>query len=653
MSENSLDKSGSGISSGFLSKVTKTRELSGHTLRQIDKTESTLHLISKPDREELLRNGELPEQSMATWEFLHSHAHQLFPEQVAQQIFGIWGKPQVAPILDRRGADRVYYRNGIAAAYSEMVGLNTNGLAEIWGMTDTLANYSVQQYNFPSESRWVESSAYWLTKDLVQAVPELGNSGYLMGLLEAYWQELKRLNSRQISRNDLLQKRELRNKDMDDDAYFRASIHLIQTGHEITAFLREKLSEIDNDPDFKEEWKGKPAKDWLLYLLHFHQTAVQRSIIWWLGVSHGHAHALNTVSKLPTDIQNAPSPLETRIIDFDRSQVRAYELAKNNEIYHLIDKEKVRQKIDDTSLNINVRLQMVMYLKPEHWDDSVFQLIDQNVDKPVIAEIVDLIRMKAQEFPKQHFTKAVNFIFLQEKKRLANDSYPAFYHSYYLAKDSARSLEGTASDVLQVYLQEGIVAASSKQLQEDEELLLLSGIFHNKSQGRFKTDAVDRSELEWTLQIIDKPGLVGDHAERLLSSVIRDQYETITAEVFQEAVAGNSQSVELVRKLLTAAFTRDKDLFTKYSQDSFINKLVEMGHLEFALRLLDFGNIPKEKAAVFYRKVKESLVDSYSLNEDPEKAKAIRKQFHTQVRRTAGPAFLMSQRIQELLRRNK
>ena len=69
----------------------KNKQLGDFRIEEINKNESKLHLIDKPNNPEepvVVRNSEIPESSMAAWEFLETYAQTLFPEDVSRRLFG-------------------------------------------------------------------------------------------------------------------------------------------------------------------------------------------------------------------------------------------------------------------------------------------------------------------------------------------------------------------------------------------------------------------------------------------------------------------------------------------------------------------------------------------------------------------------------------
>lgn len=656
MSENRTESPTSGVPQAILDKVTKTREIVGHTVRQVDKTGSLLYLIDNNERQGIIRNAEIPESSMAVWEFVHSYAHTLFPEETAQKLFNVWEKPQVVPILDRKGGDRVYYRNGKASAYSEMIGFDTLRLAELWQLQDVFREYTVQQHGFLRAARWWGATSYWFTKDVVEAIPKLGNQGELMQLLEEYWAEFTRLNADRIGRNDLLRMKELRRQDMDSDDAYQSSIKLVETGHAIAAYLRQKLQEVEANPNTQLEWRGKPAKELLLFLLHLHQTSAQQMVLWWLGVAHGHLHFYNSVSRVPEDVSTAPSPLETRVIDFDDSRVSVSKLAGNDELYQVVDSKKVREKIRDSQVNINLRLQFIMYLPMQNWDEGVFQLLDEHADKPLVGQIARLISIRASKdvTTPELFNQFSNFIYRHERNTLKPEGFPAFYLTISLMKNGAPQVEGSALEVLQKYIQGGLEAIDLPSLDDEGQLLLLSAIFYNNPDGRYEGEMLSRTEFEWAFKLLDKPGLSAAHAEELIEGVLDDYYEKLVATIFDEAAGGNEQSLELAKKLLRFVYARTGDYKVNVIQNHLVSKLYNIDKIQFALSLIDFSAIPKEQALVAYKSMRKAFHDNYNYSgDDQQKRKAVLGDLDRRAQQSRGRMFVWSQRVRDALQRDK
>lgn len=655
MLENRTENPKSGVPQAILDKVTNTRKIVGHTVRQVNKTGSLLHLIDNSERQGIVRNAEIPESSMAVWQFVHSYAHTIFPKETAQKLFDVWGKPQVAPILDRKGEDRIYYRNGRASAYSEMVGFDTLRIAELWQLQDVFMEYTVQQHGFLREARWWDATSYWLTKDVVEAVPELGNQGKLMQLLEEYWAEFTRLNVNRIGRNDLLLMKELRRQDMDSDDAYQSSIKLVETGHDIATYLRQKLQEIEANPDIQLEWRGKPAKELLLFLLHLHQTSAQQMVLWWLGVAHGHLHFYNSVSRVPEDVTATQSPLETRLIDFDNSRISVSKLAGNDELYQVVDSEKVRKKIKDSQVNINLRLQFIMYLPMQNWDDEIFQLLDEHAEKPIVGQIANLISLRASKdvTTPELFNKFSLFIYRHERNTLKPDGFPAFYLTISLMKQSTMQVEASTLGVLQKYIHGGLEAVNLSSLDEEGQLLLLSAISYNNPDGRYEGEMLSRAEFEWAFHLLDKPGLGATHAKKLIEGVLYDYYEKLVATIFDEAASDNAQSLELAKKLLVFVYARTGDHKVNVIQRLLVIKLFDADKIQFALSLIDFSSISKEQALVAYKSLRIAFMENDNYKDDPQKMKAVLGDLDRIVKQSRGPMFVLLQRVRDALQRNK
>src|SRR3989338_3883095 len=317
----------------------KEKKIAGLRVRKLGKDESILHIIDQPTSSEsaIARNSEIPETSMAAWEFLETYAQELFPEGVSKRLFGKWGKPQVAPILKKDGRNRVIYSRGRATAYGEMAGFDTDGLVELWDIADAVEPY---YYRFKEtlaarkKNRWIDSSFYHLASDVFRDLPELDPSREVQNLLDGYWEEFARLNRSEIDDKDLLDNKELQRKDMDRDFRYVASLRLVELGHAVSEKLIGIYCSIEKMPE-PPQWKGKPIKNIVLFLLHFAQTSAQQMLMWWLGVAHQHLHPWNTVSRIskPDSAEAQISPLATYIIDFDAATVSADKLAKNDELY--------------------------------------------------------------------------------------------------------------------------------------------------------------------------------------------------------------------------------------------------------------------------------------------------------------------------------
>jgi len=254
------------------------RELHGFTIKKLDKSGSSLHVLTQPDRR-IVRNSEIPATSMATWNFLSRYAHTLFSDDFNKKLFGPWGRPQVIPIIENNGKPKIYYHDEKASAYSEIAGYNTYLMTNILDLNEITDKYAPQS-SFQGELRSYQTLDYYLTTDLLDDIPDLDSNGEIRDLLENYWDEFNRLNENRTPRSDLLQARELRRNDLDgyESRNYQSSLLLIETSHQLAQKFAELYRELE-ESDSSLLWNNKPVKDLALLLTHHYQTTSQQVIM--------------------------------------------------------------------------------------------------------------------------------------------------------------------------------------------------------------------------------------------------------------------------------------------------------------------------------------------------------------------------------------
>lgn len=259
--------------------VISKRELHGFDITALKKTDSTLHVLKQAEKR-IIRNGEIPAASMATWEFLSIYAQSLFPEDVSKRLFGLWEKPQVAPIIENNNRPKIYYHGEQASAYSEISGYNTHLLTQLLDLEDIINPYFYQE-SFNHELRSIPVVDYYLVSDILEEIPELDPNGEIQTLIDEYWTEFDRLNADQTPRNDLLQARELRRIDLDGNGSnrYQTSLQLIETSHDLAHKFAELYRDLEAS-NSKQLWRNKPLIDVILLLTHHHQTTSQQMIMW-------------------------------------------------------------------------------------------------------------------------------------------------------------------------------------------------------------------------------------------------------------------------------------------------------------------------------------------------------------------------------------
>lgn len=653
------------VPQAILDNVTEERNIAGFSVRRVDKTGSSLHILGKGENKGIVRNAEILASSMAVWEFLHTYAQTLFPKEISQRLFGPWGRPQVAPILERKGKNRVYYSmDGAyfpkekAAAYSKMVGFDTQRLTELWQITEVVKPYYYQNW-LPREPRCLDCTSYHLAKDVFADVPSLDPTHKVTDLLDQYWNEFTQLNQNRIGRQDLLSNKELRRQDMDTDDAYQSSLKLVETGHTITGKLVEIYRNLEQSGQ-DILWKDKPVKEMLLLLTHLYQTSTQQSILWWLGVAHGHLHSFNTVSHIPNpDSTEAQiSPLITSIIDFDAARVSADKLALNDELFASVRGEELKVKLKDQNLNHNVRLQLMFYLPLEQWDEENIQFVQQSNSR-VKDELVKLISLRVSKdiHVPEKYTRFANFVYGMEKQN-QNENYPAFGLTLpmLLSKPELIQPENQDLTVIADYYKNGEFPASGQtQLSQEQKLLLLSAIYqYRKGNKPYEDVPLSSSEIRFAITQLRNQDKTGRHAEGLLEMATwRHDGKTIP-QLFQSAQNGKQDDIDLAKEVMIFYFSQNTETdSTLLIQGRLINSLVENKLASFALRLVDLKTLPRDTAILTYRNLRETLDSSYVLEDEPQEKTRLLTELDKQAGGALGKLFMFAQKARKILRREK
>jgi len=168
------------------------RKIGSWNVLDVGKTGSSLDVLYFADAKKIMRNSKLPADSMAVWELLHTHAAEILTDEASAKLFGPLGRLQVAPILDRKGKDRIYRYGSHATAYSELCGLDTTNLKSLLGVSGVIEPHLFTD-NGSRQPRALESISYRLVHDVQQEDPEREDIGKLRNLMEDYWVSLPSL----------------------------------------------------------------------------------------------------------------------------------------------------------------------------------------------------------------------------------------------------------------------------------------------------------------------------------------------------------------------------------------------------------------------------------------------------------------------------
>ncbi|CAN5278619.1 hypothetical protein BH10PAT2_BH10PAT2_1350 [soil metagenome] len=583
--------SGSKLHPNIQNRVVGTRLIGETSLQNVSKTGSSLHILESENEERILRNGLLSREAMAVWELLHDDLAEMFPPELRQEIFGVTEQPQVAPILEKDGKTRIYYQENRASAYSKLVGLDTNRLADVWGLREVLQEYTIQKYTPETGYRNIDASAYHMAKDLTAEQPEIGNDGELMGLLEAYWDEFSKENETFIPK-ELLQKRELTSLFGDNDKNISVSLQMLKTSHEITAFLRKKYAEHQAQPDDQAEWEGVPMAEVLLFLLHLFQSMEQKTELWWLGIAHGHAHSGNAVSRVAEPGSHS-FPLETRIIDFDRATINANKLGNNHELYQLIDPSRVLEKIRDVSAPIELRMDMVMYLPLAAWDQDIFALVEDNQKNEHAWDIDRLISLRANPElnTPEACTQFATFIYEHEKKKVDEKSFPAFELTTALVRHNPGMMLESSPDLKAVdeYFTTGVVT---------ESLITLSAMEYFGHKGK--------TELEYAMELTQRKDILGKHAYLYLNKLLQASDHALLNTIEREAK--QSGDTTFLKEMMEKIYGIGSDQLFNIKMGIFYTALNgEPGQMSKFLSSFDFKKMEPEQAQHIFADILERI----------------------------------------------
>lgn len=645
----------SGVPQTILERVSEERRIAGHSLKKVEKTGSTMHILDSQEKSGIVRNAEIPASSMAVWELLHTHVESLFPEEVASRLYGSWGRPQVAPILERKGENRVYYRDDKATAYSEMVGFDTVNLSRLLHVEETVSPY-YSQNTFLGEPRWLACTSYHLAKDILNDMQSLDPEHETMNLIEEYWEEFSIRNQGNIGRVDLLQIKELRRQDMDRDDSYHSSLKLVETGHAITERLTKIYRELEQSKQ-TQKWKDKPVEDMILLLTHLYQTSAQQSEMWWLGVAHGHLHAFNTVSRIPSPDEKVAeiSPLVTTIIDFDASRVSVDKLAKNDELYASIKGEELKTKIESKDLDPNLKLQLLFYLPLRYWDEDIIDFVQQS-ESPVKNELVRLVSLRAHKdvSSQERYTWFTDFVYGEEKK-YKNKYFPSQQLTHLMLRKKPESIPTDKEEYRATieYYVSGKLPPEDTQLSEEQKLLLLSAISYKKStrEGGVK---LSQEEMKFAASQLGNEGLTGTHSEKLFEVMIRDYYNEYTKPLFVNISNGDHEAKEIAKKIIVHFFSKNsEDYNNELNQSYFMSTLVENGFVGVAIDLIDFNSLSRDKSIELYRNIASSISSLRELRTNPQEKNRLLAQLNKKAEIAFGKLFALRQKVTNTIKGNR
>ncbi len=641
-----------------LEKAHPERRIGDFRIKKIKKTGSTLHLLERGQNERIVRNGEIPLDSMAAWELLQDHAAPIIKEDVRKRLYGPWSSPQVVPILTKDGKNRVRYSKQTASAYSEMAGVDTYELVRLAGLEEVFRIYSQFPVRKPRSS---EAVAYHLTRDAVTdgALGEKGRA--LLDLMDIYWNEFERLNASKIPQ-DVFRKREIEVEDIEWGIH-HSSLALVESGHAIIQCLTDMYRACEKSEE-SLTWKERPLKDVLLLLIHLYQTAVQQKIFWWLGVSHGHAHLGNTVSRAstPGSMEAQISPLVTSIIDLDRAKVAPGEIIWNTELLASIDSRAVKERLVDPKLHLHLRQQLLFYLPVEEWDEET-RLVVEQCDMATKRKIAWFIAHALQKEPRE--TERYNWFFeivrgLEQQDAEGDDEKTSFPFSQvaFMARDpEAPRSSSSILRLLARYAEEGLLP-DIHNLSESGRCALLGSIYYRyRARFEYADLNISSAELNFIVTQLHTDGVSGDISRVFLAELFGDQSKVL-AQLFENAKAHNPSShiadeiTHFIFSSLEDGERLSKWSFLLYPYNEPENPLrwaVFTGNGAEVLERLDLKRLPKETAKAMYHRIRKWLQTDGVLEKKEEEREGLIRGLDLRAKEAFGGWFLWVERVKTML----
>lgn len=633
-----------GVPGEVLARSNPKKKIFGLSISSVDKGGSKLDILEGKETV-LARNSEIPIKSAIAWEFIALYSNRIFPESVANDLFGVWGCPQVAPVLERRGRARTYYKDKGVTVYSEMVGFDTSSLMRKYDLEGYLTEYNMTEDEGEFVSRTVDSTTYWFIKDVFGGVPEIDPDNYVLERLERYWDEHKRVNS-QIQDEDAFSRRDLHWDDYFYDSSFKSSIDMIRQGHAISAKVNEIIDTLDAKGLDKLKWRDKPIRDVLMLMLHLHQTSVQHAILWWFGVQHGHLHFGNTVSR---EVQGGtPSHLETRIIDFDQARISAAKLKRNTEIYKLVDIEKLRLLMVGSQLSNETKLQVCMYLPLRAWTDVEFDLVKDNVDSPLINELMYLVTslLSEQGLGEGEYQRFAKLILFVDNVKLINAVGHRFSNTLFLVDKDIDKVENVPEfRVIVNYSRDGLGGIDLDKISETEKLQLLA-LIYNRKIGHGFDNKLEEDEICWVMTQLYVGGKVGEMALIIFGKLMSSISDNKVLDIFERARKIGGEDLEIVRKMLKEVYSIDHRTLNTITRKYVTGSLSKLGLGIFAIDNIDFGSLPTRDALEQYACVRKSFGE---LSDDNLKCAHLKQVDRAFIRAKGMPLFLVARMVHSLI----
>ncbi len=626
-----------GIAQGVLARIKRTRHIGGVELAQLDKTGSRLDFVTSQEHHGVVRNAELPASSMAAWEFMQTYAHTLFPEEIKRQLFGVWDRAQVAPILQRPdGSNRVYYRKNLiglkqGGAYSELVGFTTPQLAELWGIKDLHEKYAFQEMGPGLQDlRSRDSVTYWLAKNLTEDLPELGNNGELMSVLEEWWEEFTQLNESKVVpfKKDEFAHKEVAVSTVFTDDPFLSSLHLIELSHRVAAVLRVQIAKLDENPTNHPKWRDGPVKETLLYLLHNQQATAQQMVMWWLGVAHGHLHSNNTVSRVQEG-EGAVSPLQTYIIDFDAARLSVSKLQENRELYSSIDGQKIHSLLMNETIGEPLKMHLLAYLPLADWDTEIYSFFSR-CDMNVRDNLLKLVarRSATEKIPSKLYRVLLFATYRKERKdlRARNSVAPHFPLTLELLRNKSDEVELPLAKNIAPYITGGDDSVPFNTLSGEEQLLILGALEEKTSETQ--TYKVAANEWRWLVDSLNTT----EPIKRLSKTIIKKMLlinDPRFADLFRQALTGAPDALDIIREIWLTFYLSGDPADISFRKLLIQQIVVTAGDkdpfpvLKQVIDALGLNSLPSNQAALLRVRLLDNVAQYRQFNPSEQEIKRI------------------------------
>ncbi len=610
-----------------LENTTSSRTIGGVPIDGIDKDGSTLHLVGdNPLETRILRHGEFPERSAATWHFLHDYVGEILKDDAPDHVRKIVENVRIAPLLSRKEKSRVHYRPdsgevGKTTLYSQVVGVDTLKLADDLGLTELFTMYTSINTGLTSEELWRYSTTYHLTRMISDSNSWLDPEEKLQRLMDAFWDEFSRLNLNRTAAPDLLRAKKLRKKDVLNNNALLSSVDMIESAQAICNYLKEKLATIESSE--QESFSKQPARNVMLLLLHLFQTNTQEVTLWWLGVEHGHLHHYNTVSEKIDDPDNEDCPLKTSIIDFDSAEVSPYRLAESDELFSYIEPDKIRDMLEDPKEPTQIKLTLTRYLPLTHWQNSDLEFIKKNAIKKDCLEDILLQtskQMQREQLPPEQHTLIAEFIYEIESAEQYNWYLP-YRHTNVVLESQPNLISSSSKELFQAaqYYEDASTLALISNPSNSQVRLLCSAILHRRTDGYgLETLQVEELLFIFDLATSDTDQTAVSTARNLLQDFLGSHRDTLLNQLIMEASEGNQNSGELFARLFFWLFSSEYDYKTKAVAATLLRNLAANSTLEKALQTLELKNLSSEEQLWLFTKIQELCTNTYILTGWPE-----------------------------------